>query len=198
MVRRRHHLKQHLRKRHGGRPASIRSPIIRTPLTKNGENFLCYQPSQLPGHQYDGPTWRRQSRAARARYDYVRAPARPHTTRSSRQDPPSQTTGGQLASTEGARRRCRRVPAGQLKYIKSPSRTITRQLKSDIRECVRATRKASQYEDSGISMQKMDGGQARKAESRVTDNRGCPRSLWSSNSGTVRFPAASGRIIQNF
>ena len=104
------------------------------------------------------------------RYDYVRAPARPHTTRSSRQDPPSQTTGGQLASTEGARRRCRRVPAGQLKYIKSPSRTITRQLKSDIRECAKATRRSSQYKGSGNSMQKMDGGQARKAESMVADN----------------------------
>jgi len=116
-----------------------------------------------------------------ARYDYVRAPARPHTPRSSRQDPPSQTTGGRLVSTEGARRRCRRAPAGRLgttegaagirasqhqfylEYIKSPSRAITRQLKSDIRECVKATRMSSQYESSGNSMQKMDGGQARKA-----------------------------------
>jgi len=49
-----------------------------------------------------------------ARYDYVRAPAHPHTPRSSRQDPPSQTTGGRLVSTEGARRRCRSAPARRI------------------------------------------------------------------------------------
>ena len=57
---------------------------------------------------------------------------------------------------------------------------------------------SSQYEDSGDSMQKMDGGQTREAESKVAGNRGCPRALRSSNSRTVRFPAASGQNIQNF
>ena len=32
----------------------------------------------------------------------------------------------------------------------------------------------------------------------VADHRGCPRALQKSSSGTVRFPAASGRNIQNF
>ena len=38
----------------------------------------------------------------------------------------------------------------------------------------------------------------RDTESMVADDRGCPRALQSSNSGTVRFPAASGRNIQSF
>ena len=83
---RRHHLNQKLSKRHDGRPVSIRSRFVQTPLTKNGKDYR-----QTPGHRDNGPTRRRQARAVRDRARVAKREIRlrtrtstlPHTSRSS-------------------------------------------------------------------------------------------------------------------
>ena len=117
-MRRRHHLKQHLRKRHGGRQVSIRSCIIQTPLTKNGENSLRHPPSQTPGHQYDGPTRRRQARAVRDRARVAKHERRLRTCASTppahqdHQDPPSQEYFKSISFDRGGPRPLRRSNSG--------------------------------------------------------------------------------------
>ena len=107
----RHHLNQNLRKRHDGRPVSIRSRFIQTPLTKNGKNYLRHPPGQTPGHRDNGPTRRRQARAVRDRARVAkreirlrtRASTPPHKTRPSKSFLPLKTTLSRSVSTEGAR-----------------------------------------------------------------------------------------------
>ena len=107
----RRHLKQRLLKRHGRRPVSIRSRFTRTPLTKNGKNYLRHPPDQTPGHRDNGPTRRRQARAVRDRARVAkreirlrtRASTPPHKTRPSKSFLPLKTTLSRSVSTEGAR-----------------------------------------------------------------------------------------------
>ena len=107
----RRHLKQRLLKRHGRRPVSIRSRFTRTPLTKNGKNYLRHPPGQTPGHRDNGPTRRRQARAVRDRARVAkreirlrtRASTPPHKTRPSKSFLPLKTTLSRSVSTEGAR-----------------------------------------------------------------------------------------------
>ena len=106
-MRRRHHLNQKLRKRHGGRPVSIRSRIVRTPLTKNGKNSFRHPHSQAPGHRENGPTRRRQARAIRERAQVAkceeRTSARTLNNKIIRKFLPLKTTLSRSVSTEGAR-----------------------------------------------------------------------------------------------